>query len=238
MHEQGDGSTGAWPTVADTTILSLRSSDEHLEFRATVAFEARWTALDPPPPVVLQLAREAITRRAEKLSERRALTEAARLTDEVTTALYAWQQIEGTAVLARGHCVSISTDTELTEAVAARKASARRRTAISWQDEQRIHQIEHASALLLDPLRATASWYLDHQDDPQGLTKAAQEFSDVSTMLGAKAEPDSPGRLVDEFLEITDKEMQERLIAALTKTFERSRADLAVRLTNLWNPVD
>lgn len=223
-----------WPSVSDEVTISLPSVDDLLNFEANVVVEAKWVAAEPPPSFLLHLARECITQRAEKLGSNRTLTEVERLRDEVTTALFQWEPALDGTLLTHGHCTSINVDAELAAAVAARQEAARRRTALSWQDEQRLHQLEHMRLLLLDPLRATASWFFDNQDNPRQLAEVAKEFQGVRDLLAPEDTPDSPGKLVDEILAISDAAVRMRLLTSLSKFFtQHGKDDLAIRLRNI-----
>ncbi|MEU4744247.1 hypothetical protein AB0G02_27810, partial [Actinosynnema sp. NPDC023658] len=168
--------------ISGEMTLSLPSVDELLPFEVHLVVEAKWPD-DSPPPAWLDIARHGVALRAERLSRQRALTEAVRLRDGLSTVLHRWQHVPGTGVLARGHCTSVDVDHELVAMVKAREEAARRWFAASWQDERRAQQAEQMRSRLLDPLRATAWWFLDNQDKPDRLAEVAQAFETARDAL-------------------------------------------------------
>ncbi|WP_197289793.1 hypothetical protein [Saccharothrix sp. NRRL B-16348] len=225
MPDKGDDMV----TSGEVT-MSLPSADKPLPFHVTLVVEAKCPE-DPPPPALLDIANEGVARRAERLSGQYALTAADRLRGALSTALNGWHHVPGTGVLARGHCTSVDVDAELVAAVAAREEADRRWFAASWQDERRAQQAEQMRSRLLDPLRATAWWFLDHQAEPERLEDVARAFDKAREVLAPKDTPDSPGRLVDDMLAAHDPAVRTSLARYLERFFaEYSREDLVIRL--------
>ncbi|ALG09652.1 hypothetical protein [Kibdelosporangium phytohabitans] len=224
------------PAPADDLIvggeitLSLPSSDEALLFQVRLVVEAKW--LGEPPPGFAGIANNAIADRAERVSRRYRLTAAEQLKGALSAALFLWQDAPGTDVYVRGHCAAVVADAELVAAIAAREAAASRRFAFSWQDERRSQQAEQMRSRLLDPLRATANWYLDNPDKPDRLVEIAQAFQQAREILAPDDLADSAGRLVDELI-ASNPVAGHRLTAILRKVFaDCGRQDLSTRLAN------
>ncbi|WP_461144996.1 hypothetical protein [Salinifilum aidingensis] len=168
------------------------------------------------------------------MSRQHALTATDRLRVELNAALAEWRKVDGTNVFARGQCTSTDADEELVAAVAAREEAARRHVALSWQSQQRTHQEARMSSVLLDPLRATASWFLDNQDKPEKVVTVAEQFRDLREILNTATRSDSAGGFVDEMLAAADQEERILLINTLQKMFAKyGREDLSARLEEL-----
>ena len=219
------------PTAAASVRLSLPSIDDRLEFVVTLFFEARWDGADPAPPAMLDIARHGIAMRADEVARRHPLTAQERLRCDLNTGLHRWGRVPDTDVMARGRCVSIDTDAELLTAVAAREDAARRRLVGSWADEQRIRQTERTAGLLLDPLRATAAWFSQHQDKPEQVVETAKQFKELRAVLAPEQDSGSEGALLDELLMTMDEPDRLRTLFILRKLFvQNERHDLAARL--------
>ncbi len=223
---------GEWePHTCAEVEFTLPSADDRLHFDVSVSVEARWGGVGPLPPSLLDIAREGMARRAEQVSAQRALTASERLRGELNTALFRWERVAATDVHARGRCVSVDVDEELVAAVEMREQAQRRHVAMSWRDQQRRHDREHMCAVLLDPLRATASWFLDNQDKPEQVATIAQSFQEARNVLAPEQQQDSAGKLVDELLGTADEAMRDHLVRTLRKAFaEYGRQDLMTRL--------
>ncbi|WP_232283673.1 inositol phosphate phosphatase SopB [Saccharomonospora cyanea] len=209
----------------------MPSADEHLFFTAEIVFEACWCGNEAAPAALLDIAREGITRRAREVSRRRTLTASEQVRGELNTALLKWGWVAETPVQARGHCVSVKADPELVEAVAGREQALAQQVALSWRARDRALRIEQMCALLLDPLRATASWFLDHPDNPDELVSIARQFQELRGILEAEQRGESVGGLLDELLAGADEAVRLRLSNVLRKVFSQyGRADLATRL--------
>jgi hypothetical protein len=218
------------PEIAVVDLV-LPSTHDSLPFQATVSVEARWAGITPVPAGLAGIARMGIAQRAEAVSLRHALTAIDRLRGELDVALLHWAEVADTKVHARAHCVSLDADEELTAAVAVHEAGMRRRTVLSWQGEQRARNTEHMSSLLLDPLRATASWFLDNQDNPEHVVTIARTFRELRDVLAPGERGDSPGMLVDDLLMAADEPLRQRAILLLGRLFADSgRTDLLDRL--------
>jgi hypothetical protein len=214
--------------------LSLPSTDRDLRFTVVVVVEARWHGPVPVPVTLPGMAREGITRRAEELARGRTLTESGRLSGELDVALHSWERVSNMAVEARAYCVSIETDPELTAAVAAREEALRRRVVRSWEDEQRAQRTERMSTLLLDPLRATAAWFLDNQDKPDQVVRTAEHFKLLRQSFVPAKLPESPGRLLDDFLATAERSVRLLMFRHLSSTFNHyGQPDLAMRLESM-----
>ncbi|MCP3803476.1 hypothetical protein NLX83_29810 [Allokutzneria sp. A3M-2-11 16] len=175
-----------------------------------------------------------MTLRAEKVSKQRSLTQSERLQGELNAALFSWMPIPGVLVRARGHCTSIRTDVQMLTVVEAREEANRRRAALSWHVEQRLREEERARSLLLDPLSATASWFINNQDSPEQAVVITQHFQQLRDILSPKEEPESPETLVDQLLTTADDAVRERLVLLLGNAFSSfGREDLKVRLSSL-----
>jgi hypothetical protein len=216
--------------TSGAVTMSLPSADESLSFKVTFVVEAKCPE-GPPTPALLDIASEGVARRAERLSSRHALTAADRLRGALSMALNGWHHVPGTGVLARGRCTSVDADAELVAAVAAREEADRRWFAASWRDERRAQQAEQMRSRLLDPLRATAWWFLDNQAEPERLEDVARAFEKARTVLAPQDIPDSPGRLVDDMLAAHDPAVRTSLARYLERFFaEYNREDLVTRL--------
>jgi hypothetical protein len=219
------------PHVTATTRLSLPSVDDRLRFTVTVFVEVRWGGADQAPPALLDIALHGVARRADFVARRYPLTAQERLRYELNADLHRWEQVLETRAMARGHCVSVDTDEELVTAVAAREEAARRQLVGSWVEEQRTQRTERMSTLLLDPLRATAAWFLENQDKPEQVVKTANEFKKLQEVLAPEQGPDSPGALLDELLTTTDEPGRLRTLTILKNLLGRNeRHDLAARV--------
>ncbi|MFB9905513.1 hypothetical protein [Allokutzneria oryzae] len=231
---QGRAGTTWYPVQSDTYNLSLNSADELLCFQAEVIIEAQWVGAESPPPAMFSMAQAHVAHRADEMSRRRTLTQFERLQGELNAALFSWMPVPGAPVRARGHCVSIQPDEEMLAVVEARERENGRRAALSWQVEQRLRAEEHARSLILDPLRATASWFIDNQDSPEQAVVIAQHFQELRDILSPERQPESPGTLVDEVLTTADDVVRERLVFLLGNAFSSyGREDLRARLTSL-----
>ena len=216
------------------TELSLPSVDGRLRFTVTVFVEARWGGADPAPPALLDIAQHGIATRAEQVAGRHSLTAQNRLRYALNADLHRWNRVAGTEVVARGHCVSTDTDPELVAAVAEREEAAGRHLVGSWADEQRVRQTERMTALILDPLRATAAWFMENQDKPGEVVETAKEFKKLHEVLAPDQRLDSPGALLDELLTTIHEPERLRTLMILQKVFRSNdRPDLAARLGSL-----
>ncbi|MEU8633428.1 hypothetical protein AB0C38_14750 [Amycolatopsis sp. NPDC048633] len=205
--------------------------DGRLRFTVTVFVEARWGGAAPAPPALLDIALHGVARRADDVARRHPLTAQERLRYGLNADLHRWEQVPETGVMARGHCVSIDTDAELVAAVAAREEAARHQLVGSWVEEQRARRTERMSTLLLDPLRATAAWFLENQDKPEQVVETATEFKKLQEVLAPEQGPDSAGVLLDELLTTIDEPGRLRALTVLKRLLaERDRHDLAARV--------
>lgn len=86
-------------------------------------------------------------------------------------------------------------------------------------------------SLLLNPLRATAWWLLDNQNNPTEAVTAAQKFRELRSLLRPEEQSDSAGTLVDELLESADESVHAHMVRRLRHCFhEYQREDLIARL--------
>ncbi|MFR9727943.1 hypothetical protein ACL03H_01860 [Saccharopolyspora sp. MS10] len=210
--------------------FSLPSADGSFRFAAVIAFTVRSGEAEPDDPAVLDLARTGIARRAEAVSTRFRLTEENRVKGELTTALWSWEALAGCSV--RGRCVSIDTDVELVEQIAEFEKWERRRSVLAWQARQRKEQEERMRSLVVDPIGATARWFLDNQDKPRDVVAVAGEFQKLRSLLLPEEQADSPGALVDDLLDnLSEEAHRDHLIRTLRKWFTHfGRDDLGARL--------
>ncbi|WP_223839113.1 hypothetical protein [Saccharopolyspora pogona] len=91
-------------------------------------------------------------------------------------------------------------------------------------------------AQLLDPLRATAWWFLDNTDKPTEAVEVARHFRELRELLLPEEppDPDTVGKLVDELLSSAEPPVRRHLIHTLRRAFTGfERQDLAERLTSL-----
>ncbi|MFI7680605.1 hypothetical protein [Actinophytocola sp. NPDC049390] len=196
-----------------------------------MSIEARWCRAEQATSALLDIAYADIVRRAEEVSNRRILTESARLQGELNKELYEWKEVPGTPVIARGYDVTVETDPELVTAVEARTKAMRRQLVRSWVDEQRVQRTDRMSTLVLDPLRATAAWYLDNQDKPEQVVTIAKKFQELRETLAPETLADTVGRLLDELVAPLDPVRRWGVIDVVGKLFrENDRADLVARL--------
>lgn len=224
------------PARSGTTTcnVSLPSIDEPLHFNATISFEARWGGNAPAPPSLHDIAWTGIVHRAEEISRLRALTAAERLRAELNAALLAWRGVGGTDVYARGQCSSVEADADLATAVAEREKAQCQQAVLSWRSHERWHQEERMRSLLLDPLRATASWFLDNQDKPEHVVEVARTFRELRVVLAPEERADSAGQLLDDLLGSTDEAVRFRVVSKLRNAFvQYDREDLAARLDEI-----
>ena len=231
--QMANGDTGiGWPRNGQSLVtLKLVSADEALHFNANISFWARWVGPEAAPPALLDVAKTGILHRAENVSSRHRLTAAERLKGELNTALLNWETVASSSVQARGYCVSIEVVPELLAIVEEHQESVRQRIVLSSQDLRRRHQQDEMISLILDPLRATASWLRDNQDKPEAAVKVAQNFQELRDSLVAEIQPDSAGKLVDEFLTEADDAVRSRTARLLRNFFHKhERGDLAARL--------
>lgn len=225
---------GPFSTRSSADDLPLPSADESLHFNVGLSLEARWDGNASAPSSASDIAWAGIIRRAEEVSRQHALTATDRLRVELSAALAEWRRVDGTNVFARGQCASTYADEELVAAVAAREETARRHVALSWQSQQRTHQEERMCSVLLDPLRATASWFLDNQDKPEKVVTVAEQFRDLQDILNTATRSESPGRFVDEMLAAADQEERILLVNTLQKMLTKyGREDLSARLDEI-----
>ncbi|MGK4591676.1 hypothetical protein [Amycolatopsis sp. w19] len=214
--------------IGAPTELSLPSVDDRLRFTVTVFVEAQWGGVCPAPPALLDIARHGVARRADDVARHHPLTAQERLRCELNANLHRWDRVPEAEVMARGHCLSINTDAELVAAVAAREEATRRQLVGSWVEEQRVRRTEQMSTLLLDPLRATAAWFLENQDKPEQVVETANEFKKLQEVLSPKKGPDSAGALLDELLRTIDEPGRLRTLTILKNVLVRNeRHDLA-----------
>ncbi|EID56296.1 hypothetical protein [Saccharomonospora xinjiangensis] len=222
------------PMAHASATLTLPSTDAHLCFTAAVTVQARWRGSEPAPETLIDIAREGITRRAETVSRQRSLTESQRVHAELNTVLLDWGQVGSTPVESRGHCTSVQADPHLVEAVAGREQAAAREQAASWRVTERVRHTDQLCGLLLDPLRATATWFLDNPDKPGDLVGVARQFQQLRGLLEAEKREETVGGLLDEFLVGSDPAVRVWLAGVARKVFEQyGRQDLAARLGNV-----
>ena len=132
----------------------------------------------------------------------------------------------------RGRCVSVDTDIELVEQIAEFEEWERRRSVLAWQVRQRREQEERMRSLVVDPIGATARWFLDNQDKPRDVVAVAGEFHKLRSLLLPEEPAGSPGALVDDLLDnLSEETHRDHLIRALRKWFTHfGRDDLSARL--------
>jgi hypothetical protein len=222
------------PTTGDVMELPLPSADSPLCFTALVFVHACWTGPAPAPPALLDIARGDINRRARDVGRCYPLTASDQLRFALNTALYRWGEVHGIPVRASGYCERIHADPELVDAVAAKEAAARRRLVRTWLDEQRAIETEQMTTLILDPLRATASWYMDNPDKPEQAVSIAEKFQELRRRLLPEQKADSPGTLMDDLLTAADDVKRSYLHDRIGQLFKVSdREDLVMRLESL-----
>ncbi|SFT36640.1 hypothetical protein SAMN04487904_101517 [Actinopolyspora lacussalsi subsp. righensis] len=226
-----DSFEGPCSDRSSTDGLSLPSADEPLHFDVSLSLEAYWGGNVPAPSALMDIAWAGLIHRAAEVSRQHALTATERLRVELNAALVVWWRVGGTNVYVRGQCSSVDADAELVAAVAAREEATRRHVALSWQNQQRSNQEERMCSVLLDPLRATASWFLDNQDKPEQVVAVAQQFHELREVMSTATRSESVGQLVDKLLVATDETVHLRVISTLRKVFiNYNREDLAARL--------
>lgn len=220
-----------WSAVTTSSTLSLASADDRLRFTVSLFVEARWVGADPAPLTLLDIAQHGVARRAEDVACHHSLTSQERLRCALNANLHHWSRVEDTEVAARGRCLSIDTDAELVAAVAAREEATCRQLVSSWVEEQRVLQTERMSALLLDPLRATAAWFLENQDKPEQVVGTAEEFKKLRQILEPEQRSGSAGALLDELLTTMDEPGRLRTLVILRNILvENGRHDLVARV--------
>ncbi|MEU6132381.1 hypothetical protein ABZ805_24660 [Saccharopolyspora sp. NPDC047091] len=226
------GETAAAAAPRSHVSFDLASADESFRFRAELTFWVRWAGSDPHHPAAVDIAAAGVMRRAEQISVRYRITECERLRAELNVELSNWYQVSSTPVYAQGHCLSVDADPEFVAAVQEQEHASRRTAVMGWQEQARARQREQMRSLILDPLRATAWWLSDHQDQPESAVNVAQKFTELRDMLRPEDSLDSPGTVLDEFLTTTDDDaVRMWTIRQLRKVFEQhQRDDLTVRL--------
>ncbi|MFC5289839.1 hypothetical protein ACFPM7_22525 [Actinokineospora guangxiensis] len=196
--------------------VRLASADETLTFDVRLLVEAK-SPHASSQSTLLDIAGEGVVRRAERISRQYTVTDAIRLRGALTTALHSWCVVPGTGVLSRGRCTSIDVDAEIVASVAARELAEKRSFAASWQDERRVQQAEQVRSRLLDPLRATAWWFVENQDKPERLEEVALAFDKARAILAPTAASDSPGQLIDNIVATSDPAAKCNLLRFLVR---------------------
>lgn len=215
-------------------LVVLPSTEPSLRFEVKLLVECQWPSTGTAPPSALEIAAEGITQRAEDLCRHHALTECQRLHGKLAIALMRWEQVGNTGISARAQCAAVTADPGLISAVAAREEAARRQIVLSWQHEQREHTAARLRSLIIDPLRATAWWFADNQEEVGKLSEVAKEFQELQNLLSPTVADDTAGGLVDEFLIGVDLAEQQRLLMNLRRVFvHRSRPDLVERIDSV-----
>lgn len=216
--------------------LELPSADVLLRFTADFRIWAWWDSTEPTPPNLLDIAKHGVAQRARQISARHRLTGMAALRSELNARLLVWENVEDTPVQARADCERIAADPDLVDAVAEHDEAQRRQAVSSWKNEERKRRHEEVCAELLDPLRATASWFLENADKPTEAVEVARRFQELRELLlpVGPSELDTAGKLVDELLDSAEPSVCRYLIHVLDQFFmSHKRQDLAERLTSL-----
>lgn len=230
------------PAPADAPVepnswMMLDSAQPYLRF--TVGLWVGYRSSDTPAAQAFQIAQAAINRRAEQVSSQLSILQSDRLAGELAVALYD-RQFTGTGgVSAWARCLEVRTDDADREALERYESAQRRLQVLRWQRDVAEHQLSAHQPLLTDPLRATAWWLVGHAEKTEQLPDVADRFCRVRDLLAPSAgayvedvpEPDTLGRVVDEFATAADLPAQSMLTDHLAKLFrEHGHASLADRI--------
>lgn len=211
--------------------LPLASADEGLHFTADLELRFRPDDTEAQLVELIDLAELDVLQRAEGISRLHRLNACERVRLEVNAELLRWELVGDARVRVRGRCTAMTADPDLVAAVAEDEKLEHQRLISSWRARRQHQREREMASMLLDPLRATASWLLQHEGTPDEALAAAQRYSEVREVLSPAEQVDTPGLLVDELLTEADQPIRKHARDWLATWLRRYGSDqLAERL--------